>query len=108
MTFQELFDYLNENTKYDFITENSPLESAMSGQHENQLIGDIISGVARNCGCESVNDELLRQDVIKALGPLRLVYMKDDAPVEGFRLIEGTVPVIDLAFNDEALKNRNK
>ncbi|MDH5257203.1 MAG: hypothetical protein OEX07_04325 [Gammaproteobacteria bacterium] len=107
MTFQELFIYLNENTKYDFITDTSPLEGAINGKHENELIGDIISSVAKSCGCETVDQTLLRQDVVKALGPIRLKYMKDDAPVEGFRLVEGTVPVIDQAFNDEALKNRN-
>ena len=107
MTFQELFNYLNENTNHDFITDNSPLAEAMGGKHENKLIGDIISGVAKDCGCESVDHVIFRQDVIKAIGPLRLKYMKDDAPVEGFRLIEGTVPVIDSAFNDEALADRD-
>lgn len=106
MTFQELFIYLNEHTKYEFITENSKLEDAMTGKHENELIGEIISNIAKGCGCETIDHSLLRQDVIKAIGPTRLKYMKDDAPVEGFRLVEGTVPVIDAAFNDEALRNR--
>lgn len=106
MTFQELFTYLTENTNHSFITESSPLVESMNGKHENELIGDIISGVAKGCGCESVDHVILRHEVIKALGPLRLKYMKDDAPVEGFRLIEGTVPVIDSAFNDEALAAR--
>ena len=106
MTFQELFVYLNENTKHDFITDSSPLEDAIEGKHENELIGEIISGVAKGCGCKTVDHTILRQEVIKSLGPLRLKYMKDDAPVEGFRLIEGTVPVIDSAFNDEALADR--
>jgi len=106
MTLQELFVYLNENTKYDFITESSPLDVAINGKHENELIGEIISAVAKHCGCENVDFEVVRQDVIKALGPLRLKYMKDDAPVEGFRMLESSVPVIDQAFNDEALANR--
>jgi len=107
MTFQELFTYLNKNTKYDFITEDSPLTQAMTGHHEDELIGEIIASVAKGCGCDTIDHVILRQDVIKALGPLRLKYMKDDAPVEGFRLIESTVPVIDSAFNDEALAGRD-
>ncbi len=39
-----------------------------------------------------------------ALAPIRLEYMKDDAPVEGFRLVEKIVHAIDGAFNDEALR----
>ncbi len=107
MTFQELFEYLDKNTDHDFITEASPLVDAMNGKHENELIGEIIAGVAKGCACDGVDHVILRQEVIKALGPLRLKYMKDDAPVEGFRLIEGTVPVIDSAFNDEALADRD-
>ncbi len=106
MTFQELFTYLDQNTPYDYITDDSPLADAIEGKHENQLIADIISSVAKSCGCSNIEQTILRQDVISALGPLRLKYMKDDAPVEGFRLIQGAVPAIDLAFNDEALENR--
>ncbi len=106
MTLRELFVYLNDNTNYDFITESSPLEQAMKGQHENELIAEMISSIATKCECENADSPVLRQDVVLALSPLRLKYMKDDAPVEGFRLIETSVPVIDLAFNDEALKDR--
>lgn len=104
MTFEELFNYLNEKTPYEYVTEASPLLESINGNHENELIGEVISNVATGCGCEKLSHEIRRQDVIKALGPLRLKYMKDDAPIEGFRLIEGTVPVIDQAFNDEALR----
>jgi len=106
MTLQELFEFLNENSPNEFITDSSPLSDAIKGKHENALMGEIISSIASGCGCDSIDSELKREDVIKALGPLRLKYMKDDAPVEGFRLIEGSVPVIDLAFNAEALKDR--
>lgn len=106
MTFQELFTYLNQNTPYDYITDSSPLADAIEGKHENPLIAEIISSVAKSCGCSSIEQTIIRQDVISALGPLRLEYMKDDAPVEGFQLIQGAVPAIDLAFNNEAIKNR--
>lgn len=106
MTFLELFTYMNENTPYDYITDTSPLAKAIHGQHENPLIAEVIVSVAKRCDCADVEKTILRQDVINALGPLRLKYMKDDAPVEGFRLIQGAVPAIDLAFNDEALKSR--
>ena len=44
---------------------------------KRRLIGEIISGVAKGCGCKTVDHTILRQEVIKSLGPLRLKYMKD-------------------------------
>ncbi|MDX1812134.1 MAG: hypothetical protein R3240_09315 [Gammaproteobacteria bacterium] len=106
MTLIELFSYLNENTPHQFFSSEAELASAISGTHENPLMGQMIKLIAEKNQCTDINDEVKREVVVTALGPLRLEYMKDDAPVEGFRLLEGTIPVIDLAFNDEALKNK--
>ena len=106
MTLLQLFDYLNKNTPYDFYQAEDELTAAIKGQHENALIGNMIQSIAEKCECSDIQCELKRENVVLALGPLRLEYMKDDAPVDGFRLLEGTIPVIDLAFNDEALKER--
>lgn len=107
MTLLQLFSFLNENTSYQFFSSEEELSNAISGQHENALVGNMVKLIAEKCGCENINCELKREEVVTALGPLRLEYMKDDAPVEGFRLLEGTIPVIDLAYNDEALKGRS-
>ena len=47
---------------------------------------------------------ITRSQAIAALAPIRLEFMKDDAPADGFRLVEKIVHAIDGAFNDEALK----
>lgn len=104
MTLLQLFTFLNENTSHQFFQSEDELSAAITGQHSNPLMGDMIRLIAEKNGCADINCELKREEVVTALGPLRLEYMKDDAPVEGFRLLEGTIPVIDLAFNDEALK----
>jgi len=49
-------------------------------------------------------DAIERAQAIKTLGPIRLFYMKDDAPVEGFRMVEDVVHKIDGAFNEEAMR----
>lgn len=104
MTLLQLFSYLNENTPHRFFSTEDELAAAIAGQHESPLMGEMIRLIAEKNGCSDIHCELKREVVVTALGPLRLEYMKDDAPVEGFRLLEGTIPVIDLAFNDEALK----
>lgn len=104
MTLIQLFSYLNEHTAHEFFKTPADLLAAMQGEHDNPLIGNMIHLIAKKCQCKNVDCELKREDVVTALGPLRLEYMKDDAPVDGFRLLEGAIPVIDLAFNDEALK----
>lgn len=106
MTLLQLFDYLNKNTPYEFFQTEDVLSAALTGEHENALMGDMIRLIAEKSECKDIHCEIKRENVVLALGPLRLEYMKDDAPVEGFRLLEGTIPVIDLAFNDEALKTR--
>ena len=104
MTLLQLFSYLNEHTPHEFFKEPADLLAAMTGEHSNPLMGNMVRLIAEKSKCENLDCELKREDVVTALGPLRLEYMKDDAPVEGFRLLEGTIPVIDMAFNDEALK----
>ena len=58
----------------------------------------------KNSGITQIDDVIVRVQAVKTLGPIRLFYMKDDAPVEGFRLVEDIVHKIDGAFNDEAMR----
>ena len=47
-----------------------------------------------------------RATAVNALGPIRLLFMRDDAPAEGFRLVEDVVYRIDGAFNEEAQRQQ--
>jgi hypothetical protein len=106
MTFIELLTFISTHSKYD-ITDgdiDNTLTVALEGKHKNAVIGDIIAQMYKNSGLTDTNAEIERALAIKTLGPIRLFYMKDDAPVEGFRLVENIVHAIDGAFNDEAMR----
>ncbi|HET9113532.1 MAG TPA: hypothetical protein VFN66_06650, partial [Burkholderiales bacterium] len=70
----------------------------------NPVIGNIIAQMYKNSGIKQPDETITRAQAINTLGPIRLFYMKDDAPVEGFRLVEDIVYKIDGAFNDEAMR----
>lgn len=106
MTLIQLFTFLNQNTPHSFFQSETELSAAIAGEHTNPLMGDMIRLIAERCHCSDINCEIKREDAVNALGPLRLQYMKDDAPVDGFRLLEGSITAIDLAFNDEVIKAR--
>ena len=109
MTLGELLEYLDKNTPHPFIPENkSALEAARNGTHPHELIAQLILAIADKGHCENEDSEVKREEVVNAIGPIRLKYMADDAPVEGFRLIESTILAIDAAFNEEALRLRTK
>jgi len=107
MTLEQLLSFVAEQTNKTFLSDDVSLEQIIQGQHPDQLVGNMIKNIAEACSCDSLSCELKREDVVKALGPLRLEYMKDDAPVDGFRLLEGSIVAIDLAFNNEALLNKS-
>ena len=106
MTFIELLSYVGANCKYDLMEGdiNTTLAKAIDGTHKNPIVGNIIAQMYKNSGISSPDAVLERAQAIKTLGPIRLTYMKDDAPVEGFRLVEDIVHKIDGAFNDEAMR----
>ncbi len=106
MTFSDLLSYMLQHSKYNIAQGDvqSTLTAALDGQHSNAIAGHIIAQLYGNSGLHSPADSLERAQAIKALGPIRLHYMKDDAPVEGFRMVEDVVHTIDGAFNDEALR----
>lgn len=106
MTFIELLGYLGSHSKYDLMDGDisQTLNLSLEGQHKNPVIGDIIAQMYKNSGVSQLDDSVSRAQAVNALGPVRLFYMKDDAPVEGFRLVEDIVYKIDGAFNDEAMR----
>ncbi len=108
MTFAELLDYLGRHCKYDIMdgTPAETLEKARNKTHKNELAGQIIASMFEKSGLEDVSAPIERAAAVTAIGPIRLHFMKDDAPVEGFRMVEDIVHKIDGAFNDEALRQK--
>lgn len=110
MTLTELLTYLDQNTEYDFLSGSAEetLSKALDGSHPNEVISEMLKLISEKCGCQSADCMLERVTTVNAMGPLRLKFMADDAPVEGFRLVERSIVAIDDAFNAEALRNRAK
>ena len=104
MTFRELLTYVGTHSKYDFLNGDvtDTLARTRAGTHPNPLAGRILGALDEKLGRDGLDAPVERASAINALGPLRLAFMRDDAPVEGFRLVEEVVYLIDGAFNDEA------
>ena len=110
MTLGELLQYLDENTEYQLL-DGSPADSvakAKEGNHENPYASEIITSALEKLGISGADDEIERVPFVNSLAPVRLKYMADDAPVEGFRMVEKVIATSDLAFNEEALTNKGK
>lgn len=109
MTFHELLHHVMQHSRFPVANgdANATLQSALDQQHPNEIAGNIVASLYRNSGLTSPEDTLERAQAVKALGPIRLFYMKDDAPVEGFRMVEDIVHAIDGAYNDEALRQKS-
>jgi hypothetical protein len=107
MTLGELLQYLDENMDGVFL-DGDPgpsLDKARSGEHRNPIAAEVLVALMDGAGADGPETTLERAEAVKAIGPLRLKYMGDDAPVEGFRLVEKTIVTIDAAYNDEALSS---
>lgn len=106
MTLCELLQYLDENSRYAVLDGDcaQTLDKARAHAHKDALMGEIIERLA--AGARDVNASIDRAAAALSLGPLRLRFMKDDAPVEGFRMVERIIHTIDGAFNEEALGQR--
>ncbi|HQU16525.1 MAG: hypothetical protein B7Z66_02340 [Chromatiales bacterium 21-64-14] len=106
MTLSELLRYLDTNTDYPILdgSVEETLVKARAGSHRDALVGTIVAAFTQAFGCESPDCLVDRAGTIKAMGPIRLKYMGDDAPLEAFRLVQHLVVVIDGAFNEEALR----
>jgi len=110
MTLGELLQYLDQHTEYQLL-DGSPaetLDKARESSHQDPLAAEIISAMMDKTGLSSPDESLERADAVNSLGPVRLKYMADDAPVEGFRMVEKLITAIDAAYNEEALAQRGK
>ncbi|HKK14223.1 MAG TPA: hypothetical protein VKA14_06130 [Gammaproteobacteria bacterium] len=110
MNLAELLSYIDRHSDYDILAGDADqtLAKSREGAHPDALAGDIVRALAEGCGIDSAATEFERADAVNSLGPLRLQYMKDDAPVEGFRMVEKVIHLIDGAFNEEALRMKGK
>ncbi|MCG5523922.1 hypothetical protein LRB11_03115 [Ectothiorhodospira haloalkaliphila] len=107
MTLSELLSHLDAHTGLGLL-DGSPqetLDKARDGEHTGPIAGEIVKALGGD-GERDAQTLIERAQAVKALGPLRLKYMGDDAPVEGFRMVEKTITGIDEAFNEEALKEK--
>lgn len=110
MTLAELMHYLDANTGYD-VLDGSPdetLAKAKAGTHRDPLLAEIIVAFAAQGGCDSADAPVERAGMVNAMGPIRLKYMGDDAPIDAFRAVQRLVVAIDEAFDEEALRGRGK
>ncbi|WP_018936812.1 hypothetical protein [Thioalkalivibrio sp. ALJ24] len=108
MNLSELLNYLDRNLDTEFLDGDAAgtLEKARSGEHKDPIAAEILVALMDGAGADGPDTPLERAEAVKAIGPLRLKYMGDDAPVEGFRLVEKTITTIDAAYNEEALAAR--
>jgi len=108
MTFSELLQQLEKRLPGQVLDGSAAetLEKARAGKHQHALAGKIIADLFEKNGLADAAAPISRSQAITALAPIRLEFMKDDAPVDGFRLVEKIVHAIDGAFNDEALRQK--
>jgi len=110
MNFGDLLQYLDDHSGFQ-ILDGTPAESiakAKAGTHQNPIAAEIIIAAAENLGLGGEADAIERVAFVNSLGKIRLKYMADDAPVEGFRTVEKVITTADAAFNEEALRERAK
>lgn len=110
MTLAELLEHIDQNTDLPALDGDAQatFDKALQGTHRAEVIGEVIRSVVERNACEDPQCELERANVVTPIGPIRLKYMADDAPVEGFRMVENFIRAVDDAFNDEALRRRKE
>jgi hypothetical protein len=110
MNFGQLIEFLDDKTDFPLLdgTPDETLAKARDGSHQDALAGELIAAMADGCDITGAETTLTRAETVNSLGPFRLKYMKDDAPVEGFRMVERIIQEIDAAFNEEGWQERQK
>ena len=107
MILSDMLKSIDARTGYGFcIAGKDAVAAACMDQHPVAIVGDILKMIAQSCACENEQCEVVRERAVTAMGPIRLKYMADDAPVEGLRIVENTVLAIDAAFDEEALDRK--
>ncbi len=108
MTFAELLQQLEKRLPGHILDGDAAetVSKARDGRHKHVLGAKIIFSLFEHSRLPDVSALISRSQAVAALAPIRLEFMKDDALVEGFRLVEKIVHAIDGIFNDEALRQK--
>ncbi len=108
MHFNALLTFLEKKAPGTFLSKDLETTLQLAKQVPENYGQEIVQALVEHCHIESGDMPLERAIAVNALGKIRLKYMKDDAPVEGFRLVEKTIQWIDDAFNEEAWQERQR
>lgn len=96
MKFLALMHFLEEQLETKFLQGNT-----------NPFAKEVLDALVQGCGIgDNYEKEITRAEAANALQAVRTKYRADDAPVEGFRLVERTVVLIDDAFDIEDWQKR--
>ena len=108
MTLEQLLTYLDDEMDQRFLDGDAAqtLAKARDGSHRDPIVAEVLVALMDGASADGPDTSLDRATAVKSISPVRLKYMKDDAPVEGFRLVEKTIVTIDAAFNEEALATK--
>lgn len=89
MTFAELLVYLDAHTPQGLLdgTPDETVAKARAGSHRDPVAGAIVASLFEGSGMGALDDSITRERAVAVVGPLRLAYMKDDAPAEGLRVV---------------------
>lgn len=102
MTFQELMEFLDQQSGFHFIQGKdltATLEEAKNTGLPNPLLGKAILAIHQHAQCQSLDDPITRTDAFNAIGPLRLSTMADDAHPDDVKTILKLTYEIDKAFD---------
>ncbi len=110
MNLERLVNYLDYHMDHALRDGDAAetLAKARAGGHRDPVVAEVLNALMDGAGSDDPATELDRATAVKSIGPVRLKYMKDDAPVESFRLVEKTIVTIDAAFNEEALAAKQR
>jgi hypothetical protein len=108
MHFNALLTFLESKAPGSFLSKDLATTLELAKQPPENVGQEIVQALVEHCQIKNGDMPLERAQAVNALGKIRLKYMKDDAPVDGFRLVEKTIQWIDDAFNEEAWQARQK
>ena len=108
MTYAELLDAVQASTSCCLVGDDADtaLRAAISGQHTDALLGEILAMIYQWCGLHSVQARVERAAVVNALGPLRRRFMAGEGNPQDFLRLNRIIEAIDAAFDAEIQRQR--
>jgi hypothetical protein len=101
MTYAELLDAVQTRTAYSLVCgdADTTLRRAISGQHADALLGEILLMIYQWCHLHDVHALVERAAVVNALGPLRRRFMAGAGCAHDFLRLNRIIEAIDAAFD---------